>query len=184
MKVYADDNFDFDENGRKFSKRVKNTMGKGEIARYKQFLLFPQFFFFLRFVLKTRKTESLFGKGLDDIDKTLLINIPYRAAESVEEDRPARVCQAGLALYYLLNQSIFANDMIMGNTKRLWFLNQKFKKEGNFHRATRTRRSRLFSSLSLLTTQSRLLTTLTKRPFENIIGKGENAGYQYFLLFQ
>ena len=34
----------FDENGRKFSKRVENTVGKGEIARYEQFLLFPQCF--------------------------------------------------------------------------------------------------------------------------------------------
>ena len=32
------------------------------------------------------------------------------------------------------------------------------------------------------TTQSRLLTTLKKKPFENI-GKGENAGNQHFLLF-
>ena len=27
-----------------FSKRVENTVGKGEIARYEQFLLFPQCF--------------------------------------------------------------------------------------------------------------------------------------------
>ena len=40
----ADDNFKFDKNGRKFSKRVENSAGKGEIARYKQFLLFPQCF--------------------------------------------------------------------------------------------------------------------------------------------
>ena len=33
-----------DENGRKFSKRVENTVGKGEIARYEQFLVFPQSF--------------------------------------------------------------------------------------------------------------------------------------------
>ena len=32
-----------DENGRKFSKRVEDTMGKGEIASYEQFLLFPLF---------------------------------------------------------------------------------------------------------------------------------------------
>ena len=25
--------------------------------------------------------------------------------------------------------------------------------------------------------------TLYKKPFENIVGKGENAGYQHFLLF-
>ena len=32
------------ENGRKLSKRVENTVGKEEIARYEQFLLFPQCF--------------------------------------------------------------------------------------------------------------------------------------------
>ena len=44
MKEFADDNFKCDENGRKFSKWVENTVGKGEIARYEQFLLFPQCF--------------------------------------------------------------------------------------------------------------------------------------------
>ena len=44
LKEFADDNFKFDENGRKLSKRVENTVGKGEIARYEQFLLFPQRF--------------------------------------------------------------------------------------------------------------------------------------------
>ena len=33
------------------------------------------------------------------------------------------------------------------------------------------------------TTQSRLLTTLEKKPFENIVGKGENACNKHFLLF-
>ena len=36
---------------------------------------------------------------------------------------------------------------------------------------------------TIFTTQSRLLTTPTKKPFENIVGKGENAGNQHFLLF-
>ena len=44
LKEFADDNFRFDESGRKFSKRVENTVGKGEIAHYEQFLLFPQCF--------------------------------------------------------------------------------------------------------------------------------------------
>ena len=44
QKDYADDNFKFDENGTKFSKRIENTVGKGEIARYEQFLLLPQCF--------------------------------------------------------------------------------------------------------------------------------------------
>ena len=44
LKELAYDNFKFGENGRKLSKRVENTVGKGEIARYEQFLLFPQCF--------------------------------------------------------------------------------------------------------------------------------------------
>ena len=44
MKEFADDNFKFDRNGKKLSKRVENIVGKGEIARYEQFLLFPQCF--------------------------------------------------------------------------------------------------------------------------------------------
>ena len=44
MKDLADDNFKFDENGRKISKWLENTVGKGEIALYEQFLLFPQCF--------------------------------------------------------------------------------------------------------------------------------------------
>ena len=43
----ADDNFEFEKKkkkGRKFSKRVENDVGKGEIARYEQFILFLQFF--------------------------------------------------------------------------------------------------------------------------------------------
>ena len=41
MKEFADDNFKFDENGRKFFKQVENTVVKREIALYKQFLLYP-----------------------------------------------------------------------------------------------------------------------------------------------
>ena len=44
LKEIADNNFKLDENWRKLSKRVENTVGIGEIARYKQFLLFPRCF--------------------------------------------------------------------------------------------------------------------------------------------
>ena len=40
LKEFVDDNFKFDENGRKVSKRIDNTVGKGEIVRHKQFLLY------------------------------------------------------------------------------------------------------------------------------------------------
>ena len=34
LKEFADNNFKFDESGRKLPKRVENTVGKGEVARY------------------------------------------------------------------------------------------------------------------------------------------------------
>ena len=44
LKKFADDNLKYDENGKKLSKRVEDTVEKGEIACYEQFLLFPQCF--------------------------------------------------------------------------------------------------------------------------------------------
>ena len=43
LKKFEDNNFKFGDNDRKFSKRVENTVGKGEIACSEQFLLFPLF---------------------------------------------------------------------------------------------------------------------------------------------
>ena len=40
---FADDNIKFDQNGRKLSKQVENTVGKGELARYEQFYLLQCF---------------------------------------------------------------------------------------------------------------------------------------------
>ena len=57
LKEFADDYFVYDENVFKFFKRVENTVGKGEIACYKQLLLFPQCF--QRLVLQTRKNQGL-----------------------------------------------------------------------------------------------------------------------------
>ena len=44
MKEFAEDNFEFNENGIKFCKKMENIVEKVEIARYEQFLLFPQCF--------------------------------------------------------------------------------------------------------------------------------------------
>ena len=44
IKDFADDNLKFKENGINLFKLEENTVGKGEIARYEQFLLFPQCF--------------------------------------------------------------------------------------------------------------------------------------------
>ena len=63
LKEFADNNFKFDGNGGKFSEKIENTVGKGEIAHYEQFLLFPQCF--QKTVLQTRIKQGLFGKGLN-----------------------------------------------------------------------------------------------------------------------
>ena len=39
LKEFAEENFKFDENGRKLSKCVENTVGKGEIACYEKLLV-------------------------------------------------------------------------------------------------------------------------------------------------
>ena len=82
LKELADDNFKFDENGRKLSKRVEYTMRKGEIACYKSFktlwekeklLVTSNFSFshsvFKRLLLQTRKDQGLFWKGLTNDTK-------------------------------------------------------------------------------------------------------------------
>ena len=62
MKDFADDNLKFEENDRKLFRPVENTVGKGEIARYKQFLLFPRVF--KRLVSQGHQKVSLYGNGL------------------------------------------------------------------------------------------------------------------------
>ena len=62
FKAFADDNFELDENGRKISKWLENTVGKGEIARYEQFLLFPQCFQ-KTCTAEHIKTRACLGKG-------------------------------------------------------------------------------------------------------------------------
>ena len=61
LKESADDNFKFDKSGRMFTKRVENTVGKGEIALYEQFLLFPQCFQ-KTYTADTKKTRACLGK--------------------------------------------------------------------------------------------------------------------------
>ena len=58
-----------DKNGEKVSKRVENTLEKGEIAHNEQFL-FSYSVFFERLVHQTYKNKGVFGKGLSTISKS------------------------------------------------------------------------------------------------------------------
>ena len=64
LKEFADMNFRFDENSRKFFKLVEKTVGKGGIAPYEEFLLFPKVISKDLFCTAIRKNQGLFGKGI------------------------------------------------------------------------------------------------------------------------
>ena len=62
LKEFANNNFKFDENGREFSKQVKNTVGKGKIACYEQISPFPTVFS-KELYCKHVKNRVCLGKG-------------------------------------------------------------------------------------------------------------------------
>ena len=63
LKEFADYKFEFNENGRKFSKRVENTVEKEKLLVTSNFSFSNSVF--KRFILQTRKNQGLFGKGLN-----------------------------------------------------------------------------------------------------------------------
>ena len=70
LKEFADDNFKFDENGRKLYERVENTGGGKEKLLDTSNFSFSQSVF-QRLVWQTRKNQGLFGKGLITLSKLL-----------------------------------------------------------------------------------------------------------------
>ena len=67
--------------------------------------------------------------------------------------------------------------------ERPYFKTVRIISLGLVYHVTEFPRVKKILTLSLFITQSPLLTTLGKNPFENIVGQGENAGDQHFLLF-
>ena len=108
---YQTTSFKFEEIGRKLSKQVENIVGKGEIARYEQFLLFPQCF----------QNACFPGASKGVIVLEWVNSLPNN----------------------LTKLEAFADDKIKV-VKMIFFVSDRV---------------------------------------ENIVEKGENAGYQYFLLF-
>ena len=60
LKDFADNNFEFDENGREFTQKAENTVVKGEIPCYEQFLLLP--LCFQKTYCRQVKTRACLGK--------------------------------------------------------------------------------------------------------------------------
>ena len=61
LSEFADNNFKFDENGKKFSKRVENTEGKKEKFPVTNFSFSHSVF--RRLLLQTLKNQGCVGKG-------------------------------------------------------------------------------------------------------------------------
>ena len=71
MKEFTDDDLKLDENDEKFFKRIENTVGKGVIACYEQFLLFPAFFKPKDFAGDNFEFDENGGKLLKRIENTV-----------------------------------------------------------------------------------------------------------------
>ena len=78
LKEFAEDKFKCDENDGKFSKRVENTVGKGEMLVTSNFSF--SYSVFKRLVLQTRKNQGLFGKGLTKILFVFISSVFYYCA--------------------------------------------------------------------------------------------------------
>ena len=91
LKEFADDNFKFDENGRKFFKSVENSVGKGEIARYEEFLLFPQCF--QRLVLQPRKNRLVWERftGIIHCNSSSILSFQLKASMSKDSMSGGRI---------------------------------------------------------------------------------------------
>ena len=70
MKEFADNNFKFDENGRKLSKWVENTEGKETLLVTSNFSFSHSVY--KRHILQTLKNQGLFGKGLIRTNNTVM----------------------------------------------------------------------------------------------------------------
>ena len=65
---------EFDESSRKFSQQVENTLGKGEIAHYEQFFLFPQYF-------QKTCTAAMSGLVWERVNSIVIFFILYNGIE-------------------------------------------------------------------------------------------------------
>ena len=81
--------------------RDKNTVGKGEIARYEQFSFFHSVF--KRLVLQTRKNQGLFGKGLSNVQNP---RFRYNLGKINSRKRPSYIILPSLILSVVSAQDL------------------------------------------------------------------------------
>ena len=84
LKEFADYHFILNKIGRKFSERVENTVGKGEIVVTSNFSFSHSVF--KSFVLQTCKNQGLFGKGLTCYHVTKQFQLVMTVRQNVFEN--------------------------------------------------------------------------------------------------
>ena len=112
LTEFADDYFKLDENGRKLSKQVENTVGKGKIARYEPISPFPSVF--KRLVSQGRQKVWLCGNGLTLCDK-FIISRPWKRLFSkplCKNMETHETCILSILCTYLKPYSSFETHLI------------------------------------------------------------------------
>ena len=118
MKDFAEDNFKFDENGRKLSKPVENTVGKRRNCSLRAISPFPHSVF-IRLVSRGRQKVSLCGNGLEAL---------YGSAV---KQRSRDLMALGLSLTRITWFKIFPQQQILDSSKLKEFTDDNFKLDEN-----------------------------------------------------
>ena len=98
-KQFAGDNYKFEENGRKLSKRVEPTVGKGEIAHYERSFFHSVF---KRLVLQTHTNKGLFRQGLTRLNNEA--DWPFDNAENSLSTKSLCLDQAPFSWAWFIKQ--------------------------------------------------------------------------------
>ena len=117
----------FDENGIKFSKRVENTAGKGKIAHYEQFLLFPDCF---QNIFTAYKGKACLGRVLKEIysviTEILILSNLLQDNNAYDDNASATI----ISRYFIENKR--AKNRLFWSGKKIWVcIHQPFS--GTFH---------------------------------------------------
>ena len=161
-------------------KSFENTVGKGEIARNEQFLLFPKCF------LPIWRTFCHFHQGQNCRLQTLSV---LKSLKFVVWERVKGLCQKGSALFILWFELIIFVDSMdnNGNTLHVYLKGsvvaekpmQVFNSLPN-NKILDLSKFKAFTDDKLNVTQK---LKFDLGSIESIVEKGENAGYQHFFLF-
>ena len=156
------------------SKRVENTVGKGEIARYEQFLLFPQCF------------QKAFFPGVSKVVIVWeLFNYPERKGFWKHCGKEGKWWLQARGDHRLYSPTSFMNNLCIFVQDLVWFGQSEFVLISNVSRYGKIWRTYLLS-LSMALTYSHTMTPFDatgKQAFRKHCGQRRIACNEQFLLF-